>query len=861
MPTGFPPQIAFPLGLDSDKTLYLVYNTSEAKTTSENSAWQEDVEITPVDDCDPEIWADNGFANISGEMFYYDAVEKNSPAGSGAVFGNVRVDSKGAILSVSVVSGGSGYCYPELAVRGTGTGAKLKAVVSETGSITRVDVLRPGIGYEEGSTVLELQGKVFKFKRCLRNMGGKPTKFNPSGTWVRGFVMAEHHNQIVDATIAVEKYIFDLEDRVSKLENEPVCSDDAYCAEVTLETRLIQDPEGCRETTMQYDVIVNGVFNTFTLDFGDGQSTSSVQSGTHTYASGANIDPVVTVFGDECTVVQTPISRTRGSVPEVPETPTFVIPIPQVPNFPEITIPDFQQPNPQVELPQIVFPCLNVSPISTDINIPSIINIVPPVISFIPPNISPVTFTFGPAPTISPASFTFGPAPSISPASFTFGPPPTISPASFTFGPAPKISPASFTFGPAPKISPASFTFGSAPKISPASFTFGPAPKISPASFIWGTPPKITGASFVWGTPPKVSPASFIWGTAPKITGASFVWGTPPKISPASFVWGTAPKVSPASFIWGTPPKITSSFNWGETPSVTGSFTWGDYVPSVTGSFEWGEIPSVTGSFEWGPAPSVTGYFDWGPTPSVTGSFNWGPTPSITASLEWSDPPKISIEWGSVPTLSCVVTVECGGSGSTPFRRANTLDENFVDDFNTDNFDIEISDIGIPSEIKVVVPKFPDIKISHDIPKFIDIKSDIPNKIVLYQADVIPKEIRIVSESVIPSVISVDSSGVPSSIKIDANSVPGFISLVPVNIPTSIRLDGSEIPESIKVVGIPESIEVKMPSEIVARLQVPENLEIPLVYKGGPVPIQFDTSNLLGGDEQACFALVPCNKK
>ena len=113
----------------------------------------------------------------------------------------------------------------------------------------------------------------------------------------------------------------------------------------------------------------------------------------------------------------------------------------------------------------------------------------------------------------------------------------------------------------------------------------------------------------------------------------------------------------------------------------------------------------------------------------------------------------------------------------------------------------------------------------------------------------------------IPSVIALDSSSVPNSIRIDATSVPGFISLIPVNIPSTIRLDGSEIPEFIRVVGIPESIEVKMPSEIVARLEVPENLEIPLVYKGGPVPIQFDTSNLLGGDEQACFALVPCNKK
>jgi len=220
--------------------------------------------------------------------------------------------------------------------------------------------------------------------------------------------------------------------------------------------------------------------------------------------------------------------------------------------------------------------------------------------------------------------------------------------------------------------------------------------------------------------------------------------------------------------------------------------------------------------------------------------------------------PSLSVDWGPVPTLSCVVTVECASSPTGQFRK---LSEDFVDDFDNDEFDIEINDLGIPSEIKVVVPKFPEIKVTHDIPEFINVNSDVPQRIVVYQADPIPKEIKIVNESVFPSTIKIDSSGIPDSIKIDSSSIPGYISLVAVDIPEKIRIDGSEIPDTIKVVGIPESIEVKMPSEIVAKLQVPENLEIPLVYKGGPVPVQFDNSNLLGGDEQACFALVPCNKK
>ncbi|MFW1442926.1 hypothetical protein ACEV7Z_23325, partial [Vibrio parahaemolyticus] len=76
-----------------------------------------------------EIWADNGFATISGEMFYYDAVEKDA------------------------------------------------------------------------------DGYVKTLKRCVRNLGGVHTQANLAGTVVRGFVMAEHHNQLVDVTLKMEQFV------------------------------------------------------------------------------------------------------------------------------------------------------------------------------------------------------------------------------------------------------------------------------------------------------------------------------------------------------------------------------------------------------------------------------------------------------------------------------------------------------------------------------------------------------------------------------------------------------------------------------------------------------------------------------
>jgi hypothetical protein len=242
-------------------------------------------------------------------------------------------------------------------------------------------------------------------------------------------------------------------------------------------------------------------------------------------------------------------------------------------------------------------------------------------------------------------------------------------------------------------------------------------------------------------------------------------------------------------------------------------------------------------------------------------SIEWGEIPQIRASVDWGAAPEISVNWGSAPTISCIVAVECPSpTSSAGLRRNMTLDDNFVDDFNTDDFEIEIGDLGIPSEIRDVAPSMPDIHVRHNIPSFIDIKSDIPSRITVYQADVMPKEIKVTADSV-PRVIAVDASAIPESIRIDAGGIPGFISLIAPDLPSVIRLEGYGIPESISVTGIPESIEVRMPSEIVARLEVPENLEVPLVYRGGPVPVQFDSSSLAADGEQVCFALVPCGKK
>ena len=931
MAIGFPPQPTYPLKIDSDRTLFLVFNTSEAQSTGNNSAWAEEIEIEPVDACKPEIWADNGFANISGELFYYDSVEKTDVLGSGGVFGSVVVDSIGSIISVEILNGGFGYCLPAIVANGEGKGAKLNPIVTN-GSIESVEIVNGGSGYKSSTTTFEIQGKVKKFKRCARNIGGKKTQFNPIGSWVRGYVVAEHHNQLVDATIAIEEYLIGLEDDIIDLESEPKCLDDSKCPEVILEIEEDNPEDPCLGKTITYRITINGTYITFKLDFGDGESTTSAASGTHTYSPNSIVDPLITITSNSCSVVQTPIKRDIPKVPnEPPPTTPPKIPIPPPPDFPTITIPNCPQYTQTFDVPQIIIPTIDIVPTNPNINI----TFTPPEINIPNINVNPINFSaninFGPAPEINGANFNFngnfnfGPAPSVNfnyNGGFNFGPAPEInvSGGSFNFGPAPLVNfnyNGRFNFGPAPLINySGNFNFGPAPNINfpngyynfgPApnvnfpsgNFNFGPAPLVNYNSYFdWGSPPSVDfNANFNWGSPPTLNfnfngnfnfgPApninysgNFNFGPAPLVNFDSyFDWGSPPNVNfNGSFNWGSPPNVS-GTFNWGSPPDINGSFNWGSPPNVNfngsfnwgspptvdfnGSFNWGS-PPTASGSFNWGSPPSVYINFNWGSPPTVSGSFNWGSPPSVNGYFNWGSPPDVGGTFNWGSPPEVGISWGSPPTVTVSISCPSGAPFTKNRFDAQSLDDNFVDDFDenqTMQVQIDNSELGIPSEIKIIAPEFPDIKITHDIPEVISVQSTLPSRIELYQENPIlhAHEIKLIND-VLPNTIEIKADNVPKSIKLDSSSLPSSISLTVPDFP-SIKIDASGIPDSIKVVGIPDSIEIKMPSEIIARLELPENLEVPLVYRGGPVPIQFDASNLSGSEGAPCFQLVPCDPK
>jgi len=353
-----PPNTVFPKNYDSDLTLFKVYNTTETVITKDNLSWAEEIEILPVGENDPEIWADNGFANISGELLYYDSVEKDS------------------------------------------------------------------------------NGKVQKLKNCSRSLGGARTKDNKSGTSIRGYVIAQHHNQLVNAIINLEKYIgtddtieisesgvntpsetiksvrSTLDWKIKSLRNVPDDLDDHDAPNVIFEVRIINS-NSFEGTTIEYEVTITGPYTNVVINFGDGSSTTDLGPNIHIYAPGGYPDPYVKVSNEKTEVIVSPEIRIFTQINnflydpgdtivdiDIEQPDPFEIPLPEIPFIPTFVPPDVPTCENIINTPPIVFPCLNVDipsfgfpsfptfpsiyinvpsfpSIFISINVPSIINISP----------------------------------------------------------------------------------------------------------------------------------------------------------------------------------------------------------------------------------------------------------------------------------------------------------------------------------------------------------------------------------------------------------------------------------------------------------------------------------------------------
>lgn len=303
----FPPQPVFPKAIDSDRTLFLVYNTTESKLAVDNEAWADEIEIIPVIDDELEIWADNGFGTINGELFYYDTVEKNS------------------------------------------------------------------------------NGKVFKLKRVGRNLGGERTKTNKAGTYVRSFVIAEHHNQLVKAICNVEKFVGEnftelqetLDWRIRNLEQLDLVFDDYGCPNVNFTFNIVENDSTSGILT-QYliEIVEPSEFDSFRLDFGDGEFTTTNLAGQHRYPFNFAVDPVLTITNGDCRLVLTPAERNEPSTPPSPNQISIEINIPESPEFPDFEVVPCEVPDPQINIPNIIIPCASIESSAPSIIIGGNINLV-----------------------------------------------------------------------------------------------------------------------------------------------------------------------------------------------------------------------------------------------------------------------------------------------------------------------------------------------------------------------------------------------------------------------------------------------------------------------------------------------------
>lgn len=288
---AFPPIPVYPNALDTDYTLYVVYDTTESRITADNAPWSQEIALVPVAADKPEIWADNGFANIEGELLYYDAVEKDE------------------------------------------------------------------------------NDKVCTLKKCARQLGGEKTKFNKKGTWIRSYVVAEHHNQLVDVILKMEDFIgynYDprpetLDWRIRNLRALPIIFDDFDCPDINFTFNILEN-DSVTGILTQYVIEVTppGTISSFRLDFGDGNYTTTELDGTHRYAVNARIDPVVTASNDKCQLVQTPIERENPAEPVTQVEQVFEIPVPEVPDIPDFTFVPCDVPEPDINLPPLVFPCISI---------------------------------------------------------------------------------------------------------------------------------------------------------------------------------------------------------------------------------------------------------------------------------------------------------------------------------------------------------------------------------------------------------------------------------------------------------------------------------------------------------------------
>jgi hypothetical protein len=212
----------FPQSIDDISSLYEVFNTSEAKLIQDFVIQDDILYIKPREWNEPRRWSHNGgFINIEGELIYYKDVNvENSP----------NPPTTGSTFSF--------FEDPTIS-------ADIKA---------------------------EYQ-RVIAFKNLVRISGFGTTGIRSHfvGEWVRGYVMAEHHNALRQAILGIETLIgidnstdhTSVDYRLRDLADLNVEKDDTNCPYGIYWYKILEDNESSQ--TVQFFINIIGDYDSFSL--------------------------------------------------------------------------------------------------------------------------------------------------------------------------------------------------------------------------------------------------------------------------------------------------------------------------------------------------------------------------------------------------------------------------------------------------------------------------------------------------------------------------------------------------------------------------------------------------------------------
>jgi hypothetical protein len=258
------------------------------------------------------------------------------------------------------------------------------------------------------------------------------------------------------------------------------------------------------------------------------------------------------------------------------------------------------------------------------------------------------------------------------------------------------------------------------------------------------------------------------------------------------------------------------------------------------------------------------------------------PESEIMLTLNAEDLPRLEVDWGTPPDMEVALTL--AKRVQPPERFAGNPDmvkefgQEFADLFEaTSTMKVAYESVGIPEEIRIVPPEFPDIRVdSGDLPRTIKVDCSevkIPTEVKIYGPDSpIPNSIRLDGSELPEDIdlvyrgkpIPIDASSMPTTIKLEMErTIPERIVVeVPHPIPEKIILEG-HIPDRI-VLDVPESISLKLPENFGIPLLLPEKMpEMELVYKGSPIELKITMDQIIDkeADGRNCVMIVPCPTK